>query len=459
MIKPSSTEQQADTVRPKKSARGDVVTNAPAAKVGFRSAIVSGLFAFVALFGGIGGWMSAAQISGAVVASGYVSVKGEAKTIQHLDGGIVAEINVSDGDVVHAGDVLVRLDRTLLETNQNIYRNRLAEALARRARLMAERDGKTRIIWPDVAASPLGVQPGNDLRLSQQRLLQARLESRKGQLAQFNEKIAQYKNQIDGMRGLKVANAQQIELIDRELSGLRTLYEKGNTTLNRLLSLERQKSNLLGQQAEHDAQIARVSNLINETRIQIVQVDRDFREKVLSELRSTEQELNDNAQQLLATRDKLNRVVIKSPVDGRVHQLQFHTIGGVVAPGGALLQIVPTEQAVEINAKIEPQFVDDVSVGQKAALRFSAFNQRETPELFGTVHSVSPSSVVNQKTGASFYIVQIDVPDAELAKIGGRHRLVAGMPVEAFVRKKDRTVLNYIAKPLMDQVYRAFRED
>jgi HlyD family secretion protein len=459
MAKLSPKESRGHTEPAEAEARASALPEAPVAKTRFGRILVAGLVALACLFIGLGGWMAVTKISGAVVAAGMVAIKGEMKTVQHLDGGIVTEIEVANGDVVRTGDVLVRLDRTLLEAYLNVYRNRLGEALARRARLEAERDGRMVIAWPDAANSPLGVVPEDNVRLSQERLLKVRRDNREGQVAQLNGKIAQYRNQIDGVAGLKASKLQQVALIDRELVGLKALYKKGNTTLNRLLSLERQKSDLLGQRADLDAQNARISNLISEARIQIVQIDREFREKVLSELRSTEQETNELVQQLYTTREKLNRVVVRAPVGGVVHQLQVHTIGGVVAPGGALMRIVPTEQAVEINANIEPQFIDEVSVGQKATLRFVGFNRHKTPDLFGRVQSVSPSSLSNEKTGASFYIAQIEVSKAELDKLGGRHRLVAGMPVETYIRKDDRTVLSYIVRPLRDQIYRAFREE
>ncbi|HUS97035.1 MAG TPA: hypothetical protein VMX97_09880, partial [Hyphomicrobiaceae bacterium] len=209
---------------------GVLVHPAVAPKIGIDRTLAAGLLALLALFAGLFGWMALTKISGAVVASGTVAVKGKPKSVQHLDGGVVQAIAVANGDVVKPGVTLLRLDDTLLAANLKIYHNRLVEALAQRARLTSERDAKTTIEWPAPADSPLGVVPGEQIRLSQQKLLDVRLASRKGQLDQLNEKIAQYRNQIAGVKGLKSAKADQIALIDRELKGLKGLYDQGNTT-------------------------------------------------------------------------------------------------------------------------------------------------------------------------------------------------------------------------------------
>jgi membrane fusion protein, type I secretion system len=425
----------------------------------FHRPVVLGLVTFAVLVLGVGGWMALTKISGAVVASGSIAVKGEAKTIQHLDGGIVTEILVSNGDIVKAGDPLVRLDRTLLGAQLTIYGNRLAEAVARRARLVAERDGEDQIHWPDKNVALLGIVPTADVRLSQAKLLNVRRANKRGQHEQLEQKILQHQNQIEGVIGLKKSVVEQIKLIDRELSGIKELYAKGNTTLQRVLALEREKSKLLGRQAEQDAQLARVSNLISETRIQIVQVDHEFGEKNLSELRQVEQEINDLVQQYYSTREKLGRVVIKAPASGMVHQLQVFTIGGVISSGAAVMQIVPVGEAIEVVAHVEPQFIDELSVGQMATLQFSAFGDLHHKPIEGVVRSISPSSVLDEKTGQGYYVVRMEVPDAEMVKIGGRDRLIPGMPVTTFLKKQDRTVLNYLMRPLTDQIKLAFREN
>ena len=243
-----------------------------------------------------------------------------------------------------------------------------------------------------------------------------------------------------------------------ELKGLRALKSKGLAANSQLLGLERQHEDLVGQRAEHDAELARVQNSISETKIQILQVDREFRQSVLTELRQVGQEVNDMTQQYHATTEQLRRVEIRAPVAGLVHQLGVATIGGVIAAGAPILQIVPQEGQFEIEANVEPQFIDELYPGQPAALRFSAFNQRTTPELNGTVKSISANVVTNENTGLSFYTIRISVPKPELERLEGQ-ALVPGMPVEVFVRTREQTALTYLLKPLSDQIRRAFREE
>lgn len=412
----------------------------------------------MALFGGVGGWMAYAEISGAIVATGTVAIHGNPKTVQHLDGGIVAKINVADGDAVRKGEVLVRLDDTLLNANMEIYTKRLEEALAERGRLEAERNGRQNIEWEGGIARAIDIAPSAEIRTGQEKLLEARRKSRDGQKARLKEKIAQFKNEIDGVQALLAAKREQIAFIDQELKGLRHLHKQGNTTINRLLALERQRAELSGQAAEHKAELARIENSISESDISILQLDREFLESVLADLRKREQEINDMVQQLIATRAQLARVDVKAPVDGIAHQLSVFTIGGVVSPGAGILQIIPRDEKVEIEAHIGTQFIDEIYAGQPARVRFSAFNQRTTPEFAGTVQTVSPSSVMDEKQGFSYYRVWIAVPDTELAALGGK-KLVPGMPAEIFIKTTERSAMSYLVKPLADQINRAFREE
>lgn len=427
-------------------------------KTSVRQAILAGLLGMLALFGGLGGWMAFADISGAIVANGAVAVHGRPKVIQHLDGGIVAEIHVTDGDLVKRGDLLVRLDETMLKANEAIHVRRLEEALAERSRLEAERDGKQEIAWPQDFAKSLDVSPSAEIKASQSRLLLVRRESRDGQRARLEEKIAQYDNQITGVKGLQAAKQQQIAFIDRELTGLRQLHEQGNTTLNRLLALERQRAELSGQLAEHGSELSRIQNAISEARINILQLEREFLETVLAELRKRDQEINEVVQQLTATRAQLSRVELRAPVAGRVHQMSVFTIGGVVSPGASILQLVPQNEAIEVEVQVATQFIDEVYVGQPARIRFTAFNQHSTPELAAAITTISPSSVVDEKTGGAYYRVWINLAEGELSRLGNL-RLLPGMPAEVFIKTRDRTALNYLVKPLTDQISRAFREE
>ncbi len=419
--------------------------------------IAMGLFLFLVLFAGVFGWMATAQISGAVVATGNVNVRGKPKTVQHLDGGIVETIHVDNGDRVEAGDPLVRLDDTLLRANFDIYINRLAEAAATRARLEAERDGAEGV---RLDTRPPGLE---DIDLSpfmqgQEKLFEAREKARQGQIEQQREKIRQFNNQIAGINGLIASKRRQIEIHEAEITDSRSLLEKGLIQRTRVLSQERTLVDLGGQLAELEADLARIRNSIRETEIAIIQIDRAFREEVLTELRSMTIEISALTEQILATRKQLERIVVSAPVSGVVHELGVFTKGGVVPPGGVLMQIIAVQDGNEVELTIEPQHIDQLYRGQKVTLRFPAFNQRTTPEIFGTIRNVSPTAVIDEKSGMSFYRASVDIASGELARLSGL-ALLPGMPVEGHIETAPRTVLNYLFKPLGDHLMRTFREE
>lgn len=427
-------------------------------KTGYRMPLVVGLAAFTLLFGGVFGWMAYASISGAVIASGSVAVKGKPKSVQHLDGGIIRTIAVRNGDLVEAGDILVQLDDTLLLANLEIYRNRLREALARRARLRAERDGAPDILFDEALSWRLKLGDGEIHRQGQAKLFEARRTTRLGQIEQLRRKIGQHENQIAGANGLIESKQAQLELIERELKGMRTLLAKGYTAESRVLVQERARADLLGQLAEHRAELARIDNSIRETEIAILQIEREFQEGVLEELRSVSIQVDALVQQISATEKQLERVDIRAPVKGIVHELNVYTIGGVVPPGGLLMQLIAIDEGVDIEVTVEPQSIDQLFPGQTAVVRFPAFNQRTTPEIFGQVETISPSSVVDEQTGMAFYRVGIGIPPDEIARLGDL-TLMPGMPAETFVQTRPRTVVSYLFKPITDQFQRAFREE
>lgn len=427
-------------------------------RVNYRGFIVAGGLAFLLLFGGAGTWMAIAEVSGAVVASGAVIVRGKPRLVQHLEGGIVREILARNGDRVEKGATLVRLDDTLLLANLEIYRNRIGEAIARKARLEAERDGLDHIQWDESADEVYSLKDYEQHRTGQQSLFDARRSTLDGEVAQLQERIEQLGNQRDGVQGVMDAKNQQVGMIDEELTGVRQLVADGTTPKVRLLQLERSRAELAGQISEHAAELARIQNSIGETEIAILQARRQFLEGVLSELREVTTEVNDLSQQVVATTEQLKRVELVSPVSGYIHEANVYTVGGVVAPGATVMEVVPTDDGIEIEVNVDPQSVDQLHLGQQSVVRFPAFNQRTTPELFGQVSVISPSSVVDERTGIAFYRVSVAVTADEIERLGD-NPLVPGMPAEAFIQTHQRTILSYLVKPFSDQIARAFRED
>ncbi len=413
---------------------------------------------FIVLIVGLGGWMAVVPLAGAVIAAGQIVVRGKPQLVQHLDGGLIKSIEVRNGDEVHKGDVLVRLDDAMLRANLDIYRNRLREALARRARLEAERDDRADIGPPDMTLSrsfELGDNASH--RDRQNDLFRARQQSRRGEIEKLNEKIGQLDNQTDGLEGLIGAKTEQLKTVLNELDGLNELLEKGIATKSRVFSQERMKSDLTGQIIEHASELARVENAIRETEISIIQVDRAFKEKVLAELSTTATEVEDLSQQIAATAKQLERVAIRAPISGVVHEMNVNTVGGTIPPNATLMQIIANDSGIDVEIAVEPTAIDQVVIGQETMLRFPAFNQATTPQIVGAVDQISPSTVANEKTGQSFYRVTVSVMPAELARLAPL-RLLPGMPVEAHVETASRTLASYLFKPFIDNVGRALRE-
>mgnify|MGYP003149035052 CR=1 FL=1 len=428
-----------------------------ALKTGFRLPAVIGLGGFVALFGGFVVWASLTEISGAVIAQGLVEVAGKPKSIQHLDGGVVEDILVVDGQEVAQGEELVRLDDTLLRANLMIYRTRLSEALATRDRLIAEQRGGEEIAFAEIDPAVATIEYPLH-RAGQTEIFQARRELELGRREQLAEKVRQFHNQIAGVEALINAKQQQLDLLTPEVEAMTKLAASGLARAPQLSSLKRTQADLLGQVAEHRSELARIQNSIRDTELEVLQGQRQTKEEVVTELRDVTISIHELRQQISSTERQLDRVLIKAPNAGRVHELQVTTLGGVVGPGATILQIIPTGQGVTFQTRVDPASVDQVRVGQPTKLRFPAFNARTTPELFGRVADVSPSSVMDEVTGQFYFRVTVEVTAEELGRLGDRE-LVPGMPVEAYVQTGERTVLSYLVKPFEEQLMQAFREE
>ena len=438
--------------------------NAPIGKIdkkpqeAYTKYLRQGLMALFVLVVCIGGWSAMFKIKGAVIASGVIVVEGEPKTLQHLDGGIVGEILVKNGDVVKQGQVLVRLDPTAIDASRTIVEKRLFEAQARIDRLKAEWNETTEISWSKILVDAKTRADVTEILTGQQKLFEARKKSMNGQVAQLRQRITQSREQIQGLRDLIDSKQAQISLIGEELEGLRTLLEKGYVSKTRVLALEREQARLGGDISTHRSDISRTNSAIGETEIQILQIKKDATSEILTELRQVESERSDLSEQLITASDQFKRIDITSPVAGIVHDMSVTTIGGVIAPGQAILQIIPTNERLIIEARIQPIDIDQVYVGQPARINLSAFSQRTTPQLDGFVINTSADSLIDQVTGAPYFSVRIEIPASERAKLGGL-TLIPGMPAESFIQTEERTVLNYILKPFSDQLGRSFREE
>jgi HlyD family secretion protein len=417
----------------------------------------AGVGVALALVGSVGGWASTTDISGAVIASGTVVVDTNLRKVQHPTGGVIGEILVRDGDKVQADAVLIRLDATVTRANLAVVARGLDELRARRARLEAERDDR-----PAIELSGLADRLDNRdvaaIVAGERRLLDLRRAARSGQKSQLRQRIAQLGQEVEGLTAQAAAKAQEIVLVNRELSGARELWDQKLYPITKLTQLEREATRLDGERAQLMAARAQAEGKITETELQIVQIDRDLASEVAKELRDTEAKIGEFQERKVAAEDQLKRVDIRAPIAGTVHQSTAHTVGGVItASGDPIMLIVPEGDRLMVDAKVSPQDIDQVHRGQAAVLRVLAFNQRTTPEVNGVVARISADALNDQRTGATYYTVRIALASEEIARLG-EVRLVPGMPVEAFIRTGDRKVLSYLMKPLTEQFARAFRE-
>ena len=419
--------------------------------------LVIGLAVVVVLAGGLGGWASTAEISGALIAPGQIVVETNVKKVQHPTGGVVGELLTRDGDKVKAGQIVVRLDDTVTKANLAIVTKNLDAALARAARLQAEQRGLEGITFPPQLTDRARDPDVATVMASESKLFEVRVNGRAGQKAQLRERVTQLNEEIAGLAAQEKAKDEEIALVQKELEGVRDLYNKRLIQISRLTTLERDSARLNGERAQYIASRAQAKGKITETELQIIQVDKDLVSEVSKDLRETNDKIGEFVERKVTAEDQLRRVDIRAPQDGIVEQTSVHTVGGVITAGDTIMLIVPQTDDLQVEAKVNPQDIDKLQVGQKTLLRLSAFNQRTTPELSGTVSRVSPDVTTEQRTGQSYYTIRVSMPPEEIARLGDV-KLIPGMPVEAFVQTGNRTMMSYLMKPLHDQLMRAFRE-
>lgn len=422
-----------------------------------RRHIVAGSILVAVLVIGLGGWASTAQISGALIAQGSITVDSNVKKVQHPTGGVVGELFAHDGDHVKAGDILLRLDETVTRANLAIVNKGLIELYARKARLAAERDGVDTMAVPRELADRLNEPDVKEALGSERKLFELRRQDRLGQKQQLQERITQLQEQISGLAAQQAAKDKGIALTEQELQGVRDLWQKNLVQLNRLTSLQRDEARLDGERGQIIAQAAEAKGKIAEIQLQIIQVDQDLSSDVAKELRETDSKIGEYVERKVTAEDQLKRTEIRAPQDGIVFQSTANTVGGVIAAGDPIMLIVPESDNLTVEVKVDPKDIDQVQFGQTVVLRFTSFNVRTTPEIDGTVSRIAADTTTDQRTGQSYYLVRIAMPPGEVKRLGDV-KLTPGMPVEAFVETGERTMLSYLIKPLHDQLMRAFRE-
>ena len=423
-----------------------------------KPSIIAGILIILVMLGGFGAWATMANLSGAILASGVVTLDSKRKTVQHLEGGIVAEILVSEGEKVDRGQLLVKLDDTRAAANLANIEAQIDVFLARLARLRSEQNLAMEISFNHIFKARRYEPVVVEMIEGQTALFKARRESLEGEITLQTQKKVQYLEQIQGLEA-QIAASKKIEAISvEELVTTRKLYDNGNLTLQPVLDLEKSLAHLKGQIGEYQANIASARAGIAESDLRVLQLRIDFREAVESELLDVQAKIFELREQRIMANYEHNRVEIRAPKGGKIMDLGIHTIGGVLSPGQAILDIVPEEDELIVEARLQTQDIDKISMNQTAVVRMSAFSSRTTPELNGLVSGVSADSFIDETNGMSFYKLRIRIPQDEMEKLN-ELVLMPGMPAEVFVQTEARTMVSYLMKPLSDSALRAFRED
>jgi epimerase transport system membrane fusion protein len=414
-----------------------------------------GLSTFFLVFGLFGLWSAIAPLDGAAFAPGTVIVKSYNKVVQHLEGGIVADILVRDGDVVEAGQPLLTLDDTQARASLEIVNSQYVALRMREARLISERDGASKVEYPTaLALSTANAAQEVD---AQNQLFEARRESNQGRMQILKQRVNQLQNQVRGMEALQATKEALAKSFAEELEDTQKLLDQGFSEKTRLREAERSFASFSGEAAELTANIAATQVQIGETELQILQQESDFHGEVVSELSEVQTSLKDASERLTALRDVVSRTTVTSPDAGIVNGMQVHTVGGVISPASPIAEIVPRNDELVIQASVSPIDIDRVSEGQEARIRFSTFGSR-APTFMGTLISLSADAMTNESTGAPFYLARIEL-NADSREELGDLVLLPGMPAEVFINTGSRTFLQYLFKPLSNAVARSFNED
>ncbi|SHE86702.1 membrane fusion protein, epimerase transport system [Modicisalibacter ilicicola DSM 19980] len=417
-----------------------------------------GLMILLVAFGGFGGWALSANLAVAVVAPGSVSVESSKKTVQHLEGGIVKEILVEDGDRVDAGAALLVLDDTQSRSQLQIAESEYHIARASEIRLLAEQAGDQILDFPEKLLDSPSPRVQAVLNV-QRRLFEARHESLRGTLAALDEQVVQMQEQIAGLEAIQAVNRSRIRSLANEADDYRALFKEGLGNNQRLRELERQVMQYKGENAQHSAEIARLKSQVSENRLQKEIRTQEFQQDIGERLREVQATIADSEERITALSDQVRRTRVLAPVSGTVVGMQIHTLGAVIRSGDPLLDIVPAGDGFIVEARVADRDIDNVYVGQRAEIRFSAFNQRLSNVIDGEIVHVSADSFEDEATRVRYYKAKVKVSEQGRGDMTESMQLLAGMPAEVMIRTGERTFASYIAKPFTDMLARAMREE
>jgi membrane fusion protein, type I secretion system len=423
-----------------------------------RGPVIFGLSVIFIFFGAFMGWAAFAPLGSAAIAQGTVSVEGNRKSIQHLEGGIVSEIKVKDGQFVEEGQILIILDEIQSKASMEIVRGRRTVALAQKARLEAERDGLDKIIFPEDLMARRNEPNALEVMQGQENIFESRRKSRLGQITILEQKIAQLEEEIKGLGGQVFASDRQIKLISEEIKDVDSLVKKNLAKRPRLRALQRNLAELRGNRSQNLSKIAQSRQAIGEVKLQINELQNSLMDEVVGELRDIQAQLFDLEEQSRASEDVLSRTDIRAPTAGYVVDLQVHTSGGVIAPGATVMDIVPDDVKLIVEAKVGTADIDSVFIGSPAQIRFPAFNQRTSLPAEGTVISVSADSLEDKRTGTFHYLARVKIDSLKNANIEIT-QLRPGMQADVMITTGERTALDYFVDPIILSFNRALREE
>lgn len=432
------------------------------ASTGYRRYSLIGVVAVLLVFGGFGSWAALAPLSSAAIGPGVISVERYRKTVQHLEGGIVREIKVRDGELVARDQVLLTLDDTQPKAQLEVLRGQLFASLAREARLIAQRDNLARVVFPDELAAARGDPRAADAMRVQVQTFTVRKQAHDGEATLYQRQIEQLRAKASGLVAQKKSREQLVASYESERVDFEALLQQGYAERQRVREMERNVAQSEGQRGSLLSDLAATELQVSETQVKILQLGKELQREVAKELAEVQNDLSALREKLRSLQDTVERTVVRAPDAGMVLGMAVHTLGAVVRPGERILDIVPQNEKLVVEAQISPQDIDQVRIGQLAEVRFSAFKQRDLPQIQGRLVSVSADRLVDDAEGRKvpYYLARVEISAEGLqALTHAKLVLLPGMPAEVLVNTGERTLLQYLTAPLMNTVARSFRQD
>ncbi len=421
---------------------------------GIRSRVIMSASLAGLLIIGCGGWAAQASLAGAAIAPGQIAVKRQVKEVQHRDGGIIAEIRVSNGDRVREGDVLVKLDETDTRVELSIIRSQLTELTGVYSRLQAERDGEAEVAFPEGFGSTDGT---SGVIAGEMKLFLDNRAMRDSQKEQLSLQAEQLRDQIKGMEAQLASNQAEHTLLLDDITLMRKLLERKLTEGSRVRQMERELARIEGQRGEIESRVAQARGQISETELKILAIDQELKATAQTQIRDIDARIAELREREIAAVDRLSRTELRAPASGLVYDLAVHTVGGVIGSGETILSLVPEDEEMMVEVRVSPTDIDQVTIGQPARLRLTAFNQRTTPEFEGQVTAMAAAATRDPVSGRDFYLGTVEIT-SDLAPLGDK-TLIPGMPVDVLLVTGERSALSYLVKPFTDQMAKAFREE